>query len=226
MFSVYLKLFITLGIDWTFASNLCDISNWAYYMGDDETNVALNRKIVDTARELGVKAILSTECGHGFKVIRKDAAEVLGEPLGLEVVSVVELAHKAFKEGRMKLRKGAIDEKTTYHDPCNVGRKLGIYEEPRELLRHISREFVEMEPHSREAICCGGGGSVAQNTDMGQKRLEFGKAKADQIKATGATMVSTSCQMCHAQLSDIQAHYELPVQNKTVIELVMESLEE
>ncbi len=226
MFSVYLKFFTTVNADWTYASNLCDISNWAYYLGDDETNMELVRRTVETARKLGVKAIITTECGHGFKIIRHDAEEMIGEPLGFEVLSIVELAYQYWKEGKLKLRKGAIEGKVTYHDPCNVGRKLGVYEAPRELLKYICEEYVDMEPHSEYAVCCGGGGSVAQNTEMGQKRLAFGKAKSDQITATEATLVTTSCQMCLAQLVDIQAHYKLPVTNRTVIELVMDSLEE
>ncbi len=226
LFSVYLKFFLTINADWTFASNLCDISNWAYYMGDDEASLWLIRRTVDTARKLGVKAVVSTECGHGYKVLRKDAEKVIGEPLGFEVTSVVELAHRHFKDGTLKLKKGAIDETVTYHDPCNWGRKLDVYDPPRELLRHIAKEYVDMDPHSRHALCCGGGGGVAQNTDMGQKRLAFAKGKRDQIVATGATTVTSSCQMCLAQLSDIQAHYDLPVTVKSVMELVMESVEE
>jgi Fe-S oxidoreductase len=226
MFSVYLKFFLTVGAKWTFASNLCDISNWAYYMGDDETNLLLNKRIVDTARGLGVKAIVSTECGHGFKVLKKDAPEIIGEPLGFEVVSIVELAYKYWKEGKLKLRKGAIEEKVTYHDPCNVGRKLGIYDEPRELLKYIAKDYVEMDPYGDYSVCCGGGGSVAQNTDMGQKRLALGKAKSEQILATGAKLVTTSCQMCLAQLIDIQDHYKLPVETRTLMELLMDSLDE
>lgn len=226
LFSVYLKFFLAINADWTFASNLCDISNWAYYLGDDETNLWLIKRTVDTARRLGVKAVVSTECGHGYKILKKDAEEVIGEPLGFEVTSVVELAHRHFKDGTLKLGKGVIDESVTYHDPCNVGRKLGVYEPPRELLRHIAKEYIEMDPHSKYAVCCAGGGSVAQNTDMGQKRLANAKPKADQIVATGAKIVTSSCQMCLAQLMDIQAHYVLPVTVKSVMELVIESMEE
>jgi Fe-S oxidoreductase len=224
MFSVYLGFFLAVKADWTFASNLRDISNWAYYMGDEETHLMLVRNIVDTARRLGVKAIVTTECGHGFKIIRKDAEGLIGEPLGFEVISIVELAYRYFKEGRLRLRQGAVEESVTYDDPCNVGRKLGIYDEPRELLKYIAKEYLEMTPARRDGICCGGGGGVAQNTDMGQKRLEFGRAKRDQILASGAKIVTTSCQMCLAQLNDIQIHYELPVKTRTVMELVMESL--
>jgi Fe-S oxidoreductase len=226
LFSVYLKFFLAIGADWTYASNLSDISNWAYLMGDDETNLVLVRKAVDTARQLGVKTLVSTECGHGLKILRKDASEMIGEPLGFNVISVVELANDYFKAGRLKLKKGAVDRRVTYHDPCDVSRKLGVYEPPRELLRHVCREFVEMEPHSLNALCCGGGGSVGQNTDMGKKRLQNAKGKRDQIVATGADVVTTSCQNCLAQLADIRDFYQLPVEVKTVMELVAQALDE
>lgn len=226
MFSVYIKFLLTIGADWTFASNICDISNWAYYMGDDETNIKLIRNVVDTARRLGVKTLVTTECGHGFKILRKDAEALLGEPLGFEVVSIVEVAHRCFKDGSLRLVKGALEEKVTYHDPCNVGRKLGIYEPPRELLKYLAPNYVEMTHHSKYGLCCGGGGGVAQNTEMGRKRLEFGKAIQEQVVETGAQIVASSCQMCLAQLIDIQEHYKLPVKMKSLMELVMDSLAE
>ncbi len=225
MFSVYLKFFLAIDANWTYASDLCDISNWAYFIGDEPTNLQLVRKTVDTARRLGVKTVLTTECGHGFKILRKDAPEMIGEPLGFDVVSIVELAHERFLSGSLKLKQGAVDKTVTYHDPCNVGRKAGLYEPPRDLLRHVGREFVDMEPHSLYALCCGGGGGVAQNTDMGRKKLQFAKGKRDQIEATGAQIVSTSCQGCLAQLIDIRDFYQLPVEVKSVIELVVQAME-
>ncbi len=87
----------------------------------------------------------------------------------MEVLSVVELAHRYMKEGRLELKAGSIEGTVTYHDPCNVGRKLGVFEPPRELIRAVASEFVEMWPNRKYSICCGGGGSVGQNTDMGRK---------------------------------------------------------
>lgn len=226
MFSLYLKFFVTVDADWTFASNLRDISNWAYYMGDEETNLKLVSTIVETARRLGVKALVSTECGHGYKILRKDAERMVGEPLGFEVVSIVELANRYFREGRLRLRKGAIEESVTYHDPCNVGRKLSVYEAPRALLKHVATDYVEMFPDPRHTICCGGGGNVVQNTEMGVKRLEHARAIHEKILATGAKICTTSCQACLTQLNDLKAHYKMPVEMKTVMELVMASVEE
>lgn len=224
MFSVYFKFFSAAQADWTYSSEATDISNWAYFLEDEETSVKHVRGIVEAAKRLGVKTLVSTECGHGFKILRQDAEAMLGQPLGFEVISIVELAHRYFKEGRLKLRKGHITERVTYHDPCDVGRRLGIYEEPRELLKYIAKDYVEMTPHGKYSLCCGGGGGVAQNSDMGKKRLENARPKHDQIIDTGATIVASACQACLAQLNDMKAHYAMPVQVKSVIELVVESL--
>ncbi|MFH0822071.1 MAG: (Fe-S)-binding protein [Pseudomonadota bacterium] len=224
MFQTYLKFFHYVDLDWTLSSKYFDITNWAYYLGDHEATVTLVRNMVDEARRLGVKALLSTECGHGFKILRNDAERLLGEPLGFEVLSVVELAHRLLQEGRLPVVQ-PVQAVVTYHDPCNVGRKLGIYEPPRELIKAVATDFVDMSPNRRAALCCGGGGSVGQNTDMGSKRLEHAMRKRDQLLRTGATIVATSCQNCLSQLDDLKTRYSMPVEVKSVIELVVQAME-
>ncbi|MGB6066569.1 MAG: (Fe-S)-binding protein [Desulfomonilaceae bacterium] len=225
MFQMYLKFFYYAKADWTMSSKFFDITNWAYYLGDAQAATTLVRNLVEETRRLGAKVLLSTECGHGFKILRNDAERWLGEPLGFEVMSVVELAHKLFEEGKLPIKPGAIQAKVTYHDPCNVGRKLGIYEPPRELIRAVATEFVELWPNRKYSICCGGGGSVGQNTDMGKKRLEHARMKHDQIMSTGADIIVTSCQNCLSQLGDLQARYNMPLQVKSVIELLVDAME-
>lgn len=225
MFQTYIKFFAFAKADWTMSSKVFDITNWPYYMGDHEDAVNLVRLMVEETRNIGAKILLTTECGHGFKILRRDAEGWLGEKLDFEVLSIVELAHRYWKEGRIELPKQAIDKKITYHDPCNVGRKVGVFDGPREMLRHIATEFVEMWPNRKHAVCCGGGGSVSQNSDMGAKRLEHAIYKRDQILRSGAETVATSCQNCLTQLGDLQARYEMPVEIKSVIELVVEAME-
>ncbi len=91
MFQTYLKFFTHVEADWTMSSRMFDITNWAYYLGT--TSGAVVENLVDEAGGSGSDILLSTECGHGFKILRKDAETWLGEPLGFEVISVVELAH-------------------------------------------------------------------------------------------------------------------------------------
>lgn len=225
MFQTYLKFFTYARADWTLSSRFYDITNWAYYLGDQEAAVQLERNLVDEARRLGVDILLSTECGHGFKILRKDAERWLGEPLGFRVLSIVELAHQYLSEGRLKVTPGVIQQRATYHDPCNVGRKLGIFEPPREILRTVCSDFAEMWPNRKYSLCCGGGGSVIQNPVFGQKRFEHARLKRDQILRTGADILATSCQNCLSQLDDLRSRYDMAVEVKSVIELLVEAVE-
>jgi Fe-S oxidoreductase len=226
MFTAYLRFFIASNVDWTYSSDLCDVSNWAYFVGDDETTALLAGNIVDAAEKLKVKTIVTTECGHGLSILRHELERLLDRKPNFEVISVVELAHRLFRDGTLKLKKGAIEQSVTYHDPCEVGRKLGVTLPPRELLKHVASDYREMTPDPKKSTCCGGGGGVVQNSDLGKKRLEFAKAKHDEIINTGAAIVSTSCQACLAQLKDMREHYNMSVTVKSVIELVVEALEE
>ncbi|MGC8907786.1 MAG: (Fe-S)-binding protein [Desulfomonilaceae bacterium] len=225
MFQTYVKFFHLIDADWTLSSKVFDITNWAYYVGDQDAAVTLVRNMVEETRRLGAKILLSTECGHGFKILRKDAERWLGEPLGFEVMGVIELAHKYWREGRLPIKPGAIEGPVTYHDPCNVGRKMGIFEEPRELIQAVCDNFIEMWPNRKYSLCCGGGGSVGQNTAMGVKRLEHARRKHDQIMNTGAKILATCCQNCLSQLTDLKDRYEMPIEVKSVIELLVESME-
>ena len=106
LLEAYLKFFAHVNVRWTLSSRVFDITNWPYYLGDQDDAVALVRAMVDETRRLGAEILLSTECGHGFKILKKDAETWLGEKIGFEVLSIVELAHQVFKEGRLKIKRG------------------------------------------------------------------------------------------------------------------------
>ena len=91
-------------------------------------------------------------------------------------------------------------KKVTYHDPCDLGRHCGIYEEPRETIRKIAGDFVEMAHHHVDALCCGAGGGVrgayAKNSiAMARRRLE-------EVDEVGAEVVLTECNSCVHNLSN------------------------
>ena len=83
----------------------------------------------------------------------------------------------------------------TYHDPCDLGRGAGVYDEPREILGLIPGiRFVELPRNRENCRCCGGGG----NLEMIDATLsaDIAKEKIDEIMSTGAEAVITACQQC------------------------------
>lgn len=92
------------------------------------------------------------------------------------------------------------DKRVTYHDPCDLGRHCGIYEEPRNTIRKIATDFVEMPDNRENALCCGAGGGVrgayAKNSiAMARRRLE-------QVEEVGAEIVLTECNSCVHNLAN------------------------
>jgi glycolate oxidase iron-sulfur subunit len=88
--------------------------------------------------------------------------------------------------------------RVTYHDPCHLRRKLGIFKEPRDLLQSTpGLEYVEMRDANR---CCGQGGSFnVANYDLSLKILD---RKTSAIEESGADIVTTTCSGCLLQLMD------------------------
>jgi Fe-S oxidoreductase len=73
--------------------------------------------------------------------------------------------------------------------------------------------------------CCGGGGGLVA---LGEETLDFrmksSGVKVDQVKATGAKILTTACENCHTQLSDLNDHYQMGVEVKFLSSLVADAL--
>jgi glycolate oxidase len=141
--------------------------------------------------------ILVTPCAGCRKVfaeLYKDFA-----PLeGVEVLHIVEYLARLLKEAKLKLTK-EFSRKVAYHDPCDLGRHLGIYDEPRALLRAVpGLQLIEFPRSRKDARCCGGGGGVSAvdpdfSVSMAVTRLEEGVA-------CGAEVIVSACAACKDNL--------------------------
>jgi Fe-S oxidoreductase len=108
------------------------------------------------------------------------------------------------EQGKLKIKGKVIEERVTYHDPCNIARSGWIIEQPREILRAICKDYVDMEPKGMYNYCCGGGGGTVSIDEIRKYRTGVGgKRKADQIRATGAKYVVAPCANCKKQVREV-----------------------
>jgi Fe-S oxidoreductase len=140
------------------------------------------------------------------------------------VKSILEVVADYIKEGKIKLDPSLNKKVYTLHDPCNLVRLGGIVEEQRFILNHAVENFVEMYPNREKNYCCGGGGGQLAMTMFAERRIKIGKLKADQIKETGAQVVVTPCHNCIDQLMELNKHYKLGIEIKTVCEVVADAI--
>ena len=192
--------------------------NFGAFLGDAPKARKVAQRIIDEANRLGVKEVAVVECGTAFRYLK----HMIG-PQAFEVVAFVELLDRYLAEGRIKLNAASLAEKVTYHDPCQLARNGGVFEEPRRVLRALAADFVDMTPNRQENWCCGGGGGLVA---MGEEefRMKSSKVKADQIRASGAAVIATACENCHSQLSDLNKHYGLGMRVEFVSHLAARAL--
>jgi len=210
--------------NWTIGTQNYDAINYGLFYSDWilERNI---KRLINEARRLKSKYILIGECGHASRSA-KYFVPVFGGKDALPVINCVELAYNKFKAGKLRLKRGAIKERVTYHDPCNIARSGWIVEQPREIIRHIAQDFVEMTPNKTMNYCCGGGGGTVSLDEMHDFRMRIGgKVKADQLKATGADIVIAPCANCKKQLRELIDYYKLPMEVKGLHDLMYKAVE-
>jgi Fe-S oxidoreductase len=211
-------------ISWTIGSQYFDGINYGLFYNDWVLERII-QKLVDEAQRLKARKILIGECGHAARSARQ-FIPAFANGRSLPVVSILELTWQAFQEGKLHLKKDAVTERVTYHDPCNIARSGWIVNQPRQLLRSFVGDFVEMQPHGRENYCCGGGGGLVSLDETHEFRMRVsGKRKAEQIAASGAQIVATPCANCKKQLRELVDYYKLPVQIVGVHDLVLRAIE-
>ncbi len=218
------KIFHAAGEDWTLWTDYWDVTNYGYFSGDDDAARQITRWRVDAFRDSGCKVLVSAECGHGYYQLSRGMELWLGEKRDFPVVAFTEVVADYLAAGRLRLNPAANPRPTTYHDPCHLARKGGVVEAPRICLRHAVSDFREMEPHGTLNYCCGGGGGTLASAETARQRIAAGALKAEQIRATGAAVVATTCHNCIDQLTEIKKHYGLAVDVRLVGELVADAV--
>jgi Fe-S oxidoreductase len=220
-----IKILHSAGENYTFSSHDFDTVNYAYYQGSKDNMMRIAQRMLNAREKLRAKSIALAPCGHGYRVMRWEVEKYLGKPFAFPPVqTIVELIDRYIRQGRLRLEKDTFKGPMTYHDPCNIARRGGVIQAPRNILNALTSTFVEMHPHGARNYCCGGGGGLASTGDYGQLRITMGKKKAEQIRQTGAKIVVTNCFNCMTQIRDLSKAYDLAVEVKSIVELVAGSL--
>ncbi|NCA75491.1 MAG: (Fe-S)-binding protein [Alphaproteobacteria bacterium] len=218
------KIFYAAGESWTLSTRMYDVTNYAYFSGNiNEASIIANR-LWDEMSALKTQALVLAECGHGSAAFRWESPNYLHQQFPFEVMTSVEWIARYLRQGKIKLDPSRIKETVTLHDPCNLVRNGGIIHEQRVILRQCVENFVEMNPCGSDNHCCGGGGGQLAMSEYNERRMKIAGIKADQIRKTGAKIVVTPCHNCVDQLSQINFHYKLNVQIKTIAEVVADAL--
>lgn len=222
--SAMAKVFWAAGESWTLSTEMYDVTNYAYFSSHPEEGKVIGERLVEEMEKLNAKKCILGECGHGSRAFRWESPNYLGHSYKFEAFTSVELMADYIRSGKIITDPELITKKVTLHDPCNLVRGGGIFEEQRYILSKCVKNFQEMEPYGYDNLCCGGGGGQLAMSEYNERRMKVGELKAEQIRKTGAEIVVTPCHNCVDQLIQLNAAFKLNVQIKTVAEIVADSL--
>jgi len=194
--------------------------NFGAFVGDPTRTKLILDRIINEATRLKVKEVCICECGTAFRVMKQMAGK---QPF--EVSSITEVHARYIREGRIKIDKSKFNRPITYHDPCQIARNGGVFDEPRYILKHLTDDFREMSPEPIYNWCCGGGGGlVALGEDTLDFRMKSARVKVEQTQATGAEILATACENCHAQLDNLNEHYKMGMQVEFLSSMIADAL--
>ena len=218
------KIFHYAGERWTMPSDAWDMTNFGLFSGDDALGGSVAQRLYEKVIDLRGKRLVISECGHGYRSTRCEGPNWAKFDMPVEMESSVITMIRYIREGRIKVDKTQNTEPVTFHDSCNNARSCGLVEEPRELLNLVVTDFREMYPNRAENYCCTGGGGAMSMSEYTPQRLKSAVVKANQLKATGAKVVVTSCHNCVDGLADLIRHYKLDMKVTQLVNLVANAL--
>ncbi len=183
--------------------------------GMPDKTAALAAHNIDKVKEVGAgRAVFACpSCFHTWKHLYQTDVQIMHSS---------HLLFDLVRQGKLKLKK--LDMKVTYHDPCDLGRNSGVFEEPREVVKAIPGvKLVELPNNRNLSVCCGGGGNV----EMVDPEISAAVAqrKIEEIQSTGADTVVTGCQQCLRTIATRARRQNVNLNVMDLTQLVMMAME-
>jgi Fe-S oxidoreductase len=180
-------------------------------------------QVIELFRMYDVKKII-TICPHCFNIFKNEYPDLGGK---YEVINYLQFLNTNIEEGKLKIDGASLNNVSiTYHDPCYLGRANDIYDEPRNILKKLTGNLVEMHRIKSFALCCGAGGAqMFKEAEKGDKEV-FIERTEDALK-TDAKVIATACPFCMTMLTDglKYKNKEEEIRNLDIAELIAQSID-
>ena len=190
--------------------------------GDVDGFMALAELNAALIRESGVRRVVTAcpECARALKI----DYPAHGIKLDVEVLHLTELL--AREDWQAPGAESPISNlRVTYQDPCRLGRHLGVYDAPRQVIQGLGVELAEMPRHRENALCCGTNGW----THCGVANKQIQVDRLQEACATGADVLVTACLKCQIHfkcaMQDREFGDQLSIQIEDLATLVAQALD-
>jgi Fe-S oxidoreductase len=170
--------------------------DYARRVGNEMLFQMMAQENIETLNNYNVKKII-TACPHCLNTLQHEYPSMGGN---YEVIHHAEFIDQLVKEGKIKLKQ-SLQGALTYHDPCYLGRYNNIFDQPRSILRSVSKGGLkELERHGRESFCCGAGGGRMWMEETIGKRIYL--ERSEEIVRQQVSNVAVACPFCMTMIED------------------------
>ena len=173
---------------------------------------------IEVLNAYDIKKIVTT-CPHCFNTIKNEYPGLGGQ---YEVMNHTQFLKSLLSDGKLTVEGGEYKGKRiTFHDPCYLGRANNVYEAPRDLIRKLDAELVEMKSCKSRGLCCGAGGAqMFKEPEKGDKDINV--ERTEQALETQPEIIAASCPFCNTMMTDgVKAkEKEASVQVMDIAELI------
>ena len=175
---------------------------------------------IEVMNSYNIKKIITT-CPHSFNILKNEYPDLGGN---YEVYHHSEFVHDLIESKKITISQNSIDEVMTYHDPCYLGRGNNIYNQPREIIKRLSKNFIEMPRNKRNSLCCGAGGAqMFKEAEKGSAEINI--VRTQEALDTKSKIIVTGCPFCNTMMTDgVKNINEGAALVKDIAEVVAESL--
>ena len=186
--------------------------------GKEDIFFGLATANVELLNEVAPKRIVTT-CPHCLHTLKNEYPAFGGN---YTVIHHTQLINELVAEGKISLKADGLG-KVTLHDPCYLGRHNQVVAAPRDALKSVGAELVEMPRSGLQSFCCGAGGAqMWKEEEHSPERVNANRFR--EAQATGAETVAVGCPFCMVMLNDARKDANSEVQVLDVAEIVAQSM--
>ena len=207
---------------------ILDASGMKYSFMDEQGGVCCGRPLMLAGQDKEARELINfnsqmiwksgahtlvTSCPICYKVFKESYY------LDVEVLHHTQFIKRLIDEGSVKMN--FLHKKVVYHSPCELGRGSGIYDEPKDVLNHVSR-LEKCNFEDENSLCCGGSLANLKISSQNKKKIAFDTV--NELTKNTPDILATACPLCKKTFSAVTATRVADISEIVAEALIMKPL--
>ena len=175
---------------------------------------------IEILNSYNVKKIVTT-CPHAFNTLKNEYPSLGGN---YDVIHHTQFISDLINKGKLSVKGNLKNKRIVFHDPCYLGRANGIYNSPRNIIKALGTQPIEMKRSKERSFCCGAGGAqMFKESEKGTQEVNINRT--EEALKLNPSIIATGCPFCNTMLTDgVMTIKEGAAEVKDLAELISENI--